>query len=107
MQKLNYKEILDMKINNDFSEFSVWTIRRYLKLLLFLVITEQEGFSGKRPFGNSGWIRDLYFPLVKNGVIVGTILYEPNGTCYLDSCDEQSGMEVIKKLIEFVFQEDN
>lgn len=31
------------------------TVRDYLKALLRRLWLEQEGFSGKRPFGNSGW----------------------------------------------------
>ncbi len=32
---------------------------------------EGEGFSGKRPFGNSCWESDLYWPLAKADVIEG------------------------------------
>lgn len=35
------------------------TIREYLVFLLHRVWQEQEGFSGKRPFGTSGWNHDL------------------------------------------------
>jgi hypothetical protein len=31
------------------------TIRDYLRILLETLWEEGEGFSGKRPFGNSGW----------------------------------------------------
>lgn len=45
------------------------TVRDYLKALLERVWVEQEGFSGKRPFGNSGWYWDLYLPLLDAGVV--------------------------------------
>lgn len=41
------------------------TVRGYLYALLEAVWEEEEGFSGKRPFGNSGWKRDVIGPLVK------------------------------------------
>ena len=47
------------------------TVRTYLSLLLRQLWIEDEGFSGKRPFGNSGWKFDVYTSLVLNGFIVG------------------------------------
>ena len=35
------------------------TCREYLCALLRVLWREQEGFSGKRPFGNSGWEWDM------------------------------------------------
>jgi hypothetical protein len=34
-------------------------VREYLKALLTELWREGESFSGKRPFGNSGWEREL------------------------------------------------
>lgn len=36
------------------------TIGEYLCKLLVMVLEETEGFDGKRPFGNSGWIAELH-----------------------------------------------
>lgn len=36
------------------------TCREYLCTLLQTVWDEKEGFSGKRPFGTSGWEHDIY-----------------------------------------------
>jgi len=64
------KDILDLKIDSeDFPEDL--TIRGYLILLLQTLFMEGEGFSGKRPFGNSCWESDLYWPLAKADVIEG------------------------------------
>lgn len=49
------------------------TIRDYMKALLRAVLTETEGFSGKRPFGNSGWDWDMHIPLVRAGLVRGTM----------------------------------
>jgi hypothetical protein len=49
------------------------TIRNYLKELLLTLWEEGESFSGKRPFGNSGWEYDLYKPLIENNIIDGKI----------------------------------
>lgn len=35
------------------------TVRDYLKALLLTLWREGEAFSGKRPFGNSGWDSEL------------------------------------------------
>ena len=49
------------------------TVRGYLHQLLATLWHEQEGFSGKRPFGNSGWTYDLYVPLARAGAIKATL----------------------------------
>jgi hypothetical protein len=49
------------------------TIRDYLRTLLMTLWEEGEGFSGKRPFGNSGWKYDLYAPLIKGGFVAGEL----------------------------------
>jgi hypothetical protein len=59
------------------------TVRGYLVALLDTLWREDEGFSGKRPFGNSGWQGDLYGPMVKAGVVPGTV--DEDG--YLDEFD--------------------
>jgi hypothetical protein len=45
------------------------TVRDYLRILLEKVWEQQEGFSGKRPFGNSGWKYDLFWPLEEAGYV--------------------------------------
>lgn len=49
------------------------TLRTYLQDLLLTLWDEEQGFSGKRPFGNSGWQVDVYGALVKAGLITGVI----------------------------------
>lgn len=44
------------------------TVKEYLCKLLTLVIMKEEGFNGKRPFGNSGWKCDLYYSLLNKHV---------------------------------------
>jgi len=70
------------------------TIREYLVCLAEACFLEGEGFSGKRPFGNSGWERELYLPLVKAGVIVGEI--DEDGK--LDRYDSEAGRKIIASL---------
>ena len=49
------------------------TVRDYLKALLLELWKEREGFSGKRPFGNSGWQFDLYKALIVAGAVPGKL----------------------------------
>lgn len=49
------------------------SLREYLHALLATLWNEGEGFSGKRPFGNSGWEYDVYAFLVKAGAVPGTL----------------------------------
>ena len=71
------------------------TIGDYLKYLLNTVWHEGEGFSGKRPFGNSGWEYELYLPLIKAGIVGGKI----NSDGYLETFDKKSARNLITNLI--------
>lgn len=60
---------LELRLDSDAGENI--TVRDYLRILLEKVWEDGEGFSGKRPFGNSGWEHDLYRPLALGGYIKG------------------------------------
>lgn len=72
------------------------TIKEYLKKLLKQLWLEGEGFSGKRPFGNSGWQYDLYKPLIQNNFVTGKL--DEDG--YIDTVDEVKADKIILKIIE-------
>lgn len=44
------------------------TIRDYLMKLLITLWDKEEGFSGKRPFGNSGWKLEIYDALIQGQI---------------------------------------
>lgn len=71
------------------------TIKSYLRALLHELWTQEEGFSGKRPFGNSGWTHDLMVPLVKAKVIEGKL--DTDG--YLGDYDREAGDHAIHDAI--------
>ncbi len=60
------------------------TIREYLKALLYALWDEGEGFSGKRPFGNSDWEHEPYNALVKAKAVDGIWNEEYNCADRLD-----------------------
>lgn len=70
-------------------------LRQYFKLLLKTLFREGEGFSGKRPFGNSSWDYDLAACLISAGVLDGTYSDE-NGPEF----DEDEFEKIISDAIE-------
>lgn len=42
-------------------------MRDYFRRLAIQVYIEDEGFSGKRPFGNSGWSAEIEDPVIEAG----------------------------------------
>lgn len=92
------QEILDAPYEG-FKDCDAWSIRSYLYLLLATLWEEGEGFSGKRPFGNSDWEYDLYKCLVSNGYIKGEIEDCGNGYCDLTSFDKLKANQLIRILI--------
>lgn len=49
------------------------TVGEYLGLLLATLWLEVEGFSGKRPFGNSDWQYVVYIAMIKARMAVGSV----------------------------------
>ena len=49
------------------------TIREWLQEILLQLIEEGEAFSGKRPLGNSDWLRDVAKCLYVNGKLKGVV----------------------------------
>ncbi len=66
-QAIDFDKILDLELGEN--DADAQTVREYLRALLCTVWEEGEGFSGKRPFGNSGWEYDLIGPLVDAGYV--------------------------------------
>jgi hypothetical protein len=60
------EEILSIKLDGQRQ-----TIKGYLMELLATLWREGDSFSGKRPFGESGWQYPVYISLVKVGVLEG------------------------------------
>lgn len=50
-----------------------YSLGEYFMDLLRELWSRGEGFSGNRPFGNSGWASEVAYPLVKAGLIPGKI----------------------------------
>jgi len=65
------KQILDLPMQDN--DAGAATVRGYFISLLLELWAEQEGFSGKRPFGDSGWEFDLYQPLIFAGLVEGKV----------------------------------
>jgi hypothetical protein len=79
---------IPMKEGND---ADAGTIKEYLIKLLHELWSEGEGFSGKRPFGNSGWEYELYLPLVSAGAVKGKLDSEG----YLEHVDTDAANAMI------------
>ncbi|AOJ09634.1 hypothetical protein [Burkholderia mayonis] len=91
-------EALDVRFHCDDLGREV-SIREYLGELLTTLWNEGEGFSGKRPFGNSGWYLDLYCALVAAGQLDGEL--DDDGC--LVKCDQRKGDEIVRGLIGTMF----
>lgn len=78
----------------------VITLRQYFYDLMSTLWCEQDGFSGKRPFGNSGWDYEVYKPLVQAGLVKGRI--DEDG--YIAELDDVEANEfVLTKILQPLF----
>lgn len=62
--------ILNITIQSDGTSMS---LRDYLIKLLTTLWKEEDQFSGKRPFGNSGWQYDVYAALIQANLVEGAL----------------------------------
>ncbi len=93
MSILAPKQILDLPLEPNDS--GATTVRGYLIELLTELWREESGFSGKRPFGQSGWQSTIELALVKAGVVQGTL--DEDG--YLDTLDDAAAQAVMLEAI--------
>jgi hypothetical protein len=91
---INLDGVLALPFESDDLNETV-TIREYLKRLLLTLWDEGEGFSGKRPFGNSGWEWDMAKPLIKFGIIEGS--FDSDG--YIENFDRTTYNKIIREAI--------
>ena len=85
--------VLDIKMQEN--DAGADTIRDYLKTLLSELWAAGEGFSSKRPFGNSGWEFELYVALVKASAVKGEL--DEDG--YIDTVDYKAANKLIFQAI--------
>jgi hypothetical protein len=76
------------------------TVRDYLVALLAALWNEEEGFSSKRPFGNSSWCFELYGPLVRAGIVSGKFSEDEDDLDCLDEFDRHDADLQIALAIE-------
>ena len=93
--RVDWNYILDLPVDHDVA----LTIRGYLHRLMSALWRDRHGFSGKRPFGDSGWEFTLYESLVENGIVKG----EFDEDMCLKSVDVENADKVIQSCINFVF----
>ena len=60
-------------------EYQGITLGEYFDDLLMTLWEQGEGFSGKRPFGNSGWENDVYIALLAAQATAGYISFDEDG----------------------------
>ncbi len=91
------EEVLCAQLRGD-NDSGERTVREYFLAIAKKVWEDGEGFSGKRPFGNSGWNYDIYGALVSADLISGTF----DGDGYLEECDTQAGYELVMQALEYL-----
>lgn len=92
------EQVLTCPMNPGDNDAGVGTVRDYLLAQLAALWEQKDGFSGKRPLGNSGWDYDVYKALIKAGLMDGTL--DEDG--YVDRVDESYGDALIQRAIEYM-----
>lgn len=103
---INYSEIFQLKMEENDADAK--TIGEYLESLLLGIWNEGESFSGKRPFGNSGWEHELQLCLAQHGYIkCKKELYKDDKEEFWEYDINDEGYleanEIISKCIVYVF----
>lgn len=88
------RQVLDLPMQQP-NDADAATVRDYLVKLLATLWEEGEGFSGKRPFGNSGWDYDLFPPLIRAGLVRGE--FDEDG--YIEDLDDRTANQLVAAAI--------
>ena len=97
---MDYQKILQLEFYSTDLERQI-TVKGFLKELLATLFKEQDCFSGKRPFGNSGWDYDMAKCFVENKIIPGTIDDSDEDDIYYDykqSDFDNTVIEIVKNI---------
>lgn len=92
-QTVTVQQVLDCPMGENDADAE--TIREYFVALLMTLWIEGQGFSGKRPFGNSDWEHEVYDALAEASYIEGTKDDDDWGWEY----DEVAGNALIQSAI--------
>jgi hypothetical protein len=76
------------------------TVGGYLCEIFLTLLQEQEGFSCKRPLGDSDWMFPIYAALVRGGWIEGSFDQDD----FLETADTVAGDLLIQSEIELLFE---
>ena len=98
---MNGYEILKLPMGKNDADAK--TIGEYLIKLSQECWFENEGFSGKRPFGNSGWDYEIYIALVENKAIDG-IIDEDGFIESITEKEEKKGNALIRKAYDVLYE---
>lgn len=92
------EEIILAALDTEFESMDIGrvTARQYLKQLLGDLLEKGESFSGKRPWGNSGWEYELAVPLILAGAISGAV--DEDG--YAEVADESEYRTALAAMVE-------
>lgn len=99
------KKYLDLVFFDNTSFNRDISVRDFLKGMLIELWREGEGFSGKRPFGNSCWEFPLIYALVEAGAIKGTMKKEYEGDeviCVDCKFNDKEAWSYVESLIELM-----
>lgn len=100
-------ELLDKEVpfrdNTIFDDSDTTTFRELFHDMLFCVLAQGEGFSGKRPYGNSSWQCNLDHALVDMGVVKGKITRDEDGYVQDEKYNETECWCVIEQMLSACF----
>lgn len=87
------EEILNLKLG--YNDAHASTVREFMRKLLVKMWDEGEGFSGKKPFGNSGWEQPITLAMIRAKLINGEI--DEDG--FIKTMDRSASERLIRKAI--------
>lgn len=93
---------LDVRFDSDAGKNL--SVREYLRELLLTLWREEDGFSGKRPFGNSGWTYYLFVTLAAAGYIKAKKVGYGDGTFDFEITDVREAHAFVEGVIRAAFE---
>ena len=92
-------DYLDVEFYDRTSLNATVTVREFFHAILEELWCDPEGFSGKRPFGNSGWYYPMIYALIEAGAVKGEVSRDEDGYIEDSNYYENEADAVVQGLI--------
>lgn len=87
--------------HSNYNDHLCQTVGEYFHILNKKLWREEESFSGKSPFGNSGWQHEILHAAAMSGILE-TVVFDDDG--YIEEMEAKEFENMLSEVFAYVFK---